>query len=50
MGLSDREERHPREEEPMLTIIDAGREVEVPARLEGERVLLSPEALRDALG
>jgi hypothetical protein len=50
MGLSDRDERHAREEEPMVTIIDAGREVEVPARLEGERVLLSPEALRDALG
>ena len=34
----------------MLTIIDAGREVDVPAQVEGDRVLLSPEALRDALG
>lgn len=34
----------------MLTIIDAGRAVEVEARLEGERVLLSPQALREALG
>jgi hypothetical protein len=34
----------------MLTIIDAGRAVDVQARVEGDRVLLSPEALRDALG
>ena len=34
----------------MLTIIDAGRAVEVDARREGGRVLLSPEALREALG
>ena len=34
----------------MLTIIDAGRAVDVDARVEGDRVLLSPEALRDALG
>ena len=34
----------------MLTIIDAGRTIEVEARVEGERVLLSPETLREALG
>ncbi len=34
----------------MLTIIDAGRAVDVHARVESDRVLLSPEALRDALG
>jgi len=34
----------------MLTIIDAGRAVEVQGRVDGDRVLLSPEALRDALG
>jgi hypothetical protein len=34
----------------MLTIIDAGRAVDVDARVEGGRVLLSPEALREALG
>ena len=34
----------------MLTIIDAGRAVDVHARVEGDRVLLSPETLRDALG
>jgi hypothetical protein len=34
----------------MLTIIDAGREVDVDARVDGGRVLLSPESLRDALG
>ena len=34
----------------MLTIIDAGRAVAVDARVDGERVLLSEEALRDALG
>ena len=34
----------------MLTIIDAGRSVDVDARVEGERVLLSERALRDALG
>jgi hypothetical protein len=34
----------------MLTIIDAGRAVDVDARVEGERVLLSEQALRDALG
>jgi hypothetical protein len=34
----------------MLTIIDAGRAVDVEARVEGERVLLSPDAVRDALG
>ena len=34
----------------MLTIIDAGRAVDVDARVEGERVLLSPDAVRDALG
>ena len=34
----------------MLTIIDAGRAVDVDARVEGERVLLSERALRDALG
>jgi hypothetical protein len=34
----------------MLTIIDAGREIQVAARVDGERVLLSPEALREALG
>ena len=34
----------------MLTIIDAGRAVEVEARVEGERVLLSDAALREALG
>jgi hypothetical protein len=34
----------------MLTIIDAGRAVDVDARVDGGRVLLSPEALREALG
>ena len=34
----------------MLTIIDAGRAVDVDARVEGERVLLSERTLRDALG
>jgi hypothetical protein len=34
----------------MLTIIDAGRPVEVEGRVEGGRALLSPAALRDALG
>ena len=34
----------------MVTIIDAGRAVDVEARVEGGRVLLSPEALREALG
>jgi hypothetical protein len=34
----------------MLTIIDAGRATEVDARVDAGRVLLSPEALRDALG
>jgi hypothetical protein len=34
----------------MLTIIDAGRAVDVDARVEGERVLLSEQALREALG
>ena len=34
----------------MLTIIDAGRAVEVDARVEGDRVLLSERALREALG
>jgi hypothetical protein len=34
----------------MLTILDAGRAVDVKARVEGERVLLTPEALREALG
>ena len=34
----------------MLTIIDAGRAVEVDARVDGQRVLLSSDALRDALG
>ena len=34
----------------MVTIIDAGRAVDVEARVERDRVLLSPEALRDALG
>lgn len=34
----------------MLTIIDVGRAVDVDARVEGERVLLSPEALHEALG
>ena len=34
----------------MLTIIDAGRAVDVDARVEGERLLLSPDAVRDALG
>ena len=34
----------------MLTIIDAGRAVDVDARVDDNRVLLSPEALRDALG
>ena len=34
----------------MLTIIDAERAVDVDARVEGGRVLLSPESLRDALG
>ena len=34
----------------MVTIIDAGRVSEVDGRVEGGRVVLSPEALRDALG
>ena len=34
----------------MLTIIDAGRAMEVEARVEGGRVLLSEGALREALG
>jgi AhpC/TSA family len=34
----------------MLTIIDAGRSTEVQGRVEGGRVLLSPEALQAALG
>jgi hypothetical protein len=34
----------------MVTIIDAGRVVEVAGRVAGDRVLLSPEALRDGLG
>lgn len=34
----------------MLTIIDAGHAIDVEARVEGGRVLLSSEALRDALG
>ncbi len=34
----------------MVTIIEAGRAVDVDARVEGDRVLLSPEALREALG
>jgi hypothetical protein len=34
----------------MVTLIDAGRTVDVQARVEGERVLLTPEALREALG
>ena len=34
----------------MLTIIDAGRAVDVDARMEEDRVLLSAEALREALG
>jgi hypothetical protein len=35
---------------PTLTIIDAERAVPVPARVAGERVLLDPAALKDALG
>jgi hypothetical protein len=34
----------------MLTIIDAGRVVDVDAQVDGDRVLLSEGALRDALG
>ena len=34
----------------MLTIIDAGRAVDVDARVDAERVLLSEAALREALG
>ena len=34
----------------MLTIIDAGRAVDVDARVDGGRVLLSEAALREALG
>lgn len=34
----------------MLTLIDAGRAVDVHARVEDHRVLLSETALRDALG
>lgn len=34
----------------MMTLIDAGRAVDVDARVEGERVLLSEAALREALG
>jgi hypothetical protein len=34
----------------MVTIIDAGRANDVEARVEGGRVLLSPTALREALG
>jgi hypothetical protein len=34
----------------MLTIIDAGRAVDVDTNVEGGRVLLAPEALREALG
>jgi hypothetical protein len=33
-----------------FTVIDQGRDREVPARVEGGRLLLSAEALRDALG
>ena len=34
----------------MVTIIDAGRPVEVEARVDGARMMLSPDALREALG
>jgi hypothetical protein len=34
----------------MVTVIDAGRAVDVKARVESGRVLLSPDALREALG
>lgn len=34
----------------MVTIIDAGRAVDVEARVDGGRMLLTPDALRDALG
>jgi len=34
----------------MVTIIDAGRPVDVEARVDGGRMLLSPEALQEALG
>lgn len=34
----------------MMTIIDAGREIEVDAQVEGSRVRLSPAALQEALG
>jgi len=34
----------------MLTIIDGGRAVDVEARVAGDRVLLTPEALREGLG
>jgi hypothetical protein len=38
------------EETTMVTIIDAGRPVDVEARVDGGRMLLSPEALQEALG
>jgi hypothetical protein len=34
----------------MVTIIDAGRAIDVEARVDGGRMLLTPDALRDALG
>lgn len=34
----------------MMTIIDAGREIEVDAQVEGSRVRLSPAVLQEALG
>ena len=34
----------------MFTILDAGRAVEVPARIDGGRVRVPPDAVRDALG
>jgi redoxin len=34
----------------MFTVIDGERAVEVEARIEGERVLLDPAAVKDALG
>ncbi len=36
--------------EQTFTIIDSGRPVDVPARVDGERVWLSPEAVRESLG